>query len=84
MNGLSSPSSLAPTADQLREHLMLRARLYAERRKMKLGTVSDLCAGDGKFLLDIEKGRNFTVDRYQRAMDWLEANMPAESGEAVA
>lgn len=72
-----------PTKDQVSTALLSRAREFARRRGLKLGTVSDLCAGDGKFLSGIERGENFTIDRYQRAMDWLEANWPDEIAEVA-
>lgn len=70
--------AITPTSEQVRQALLRRANDYARLTGLKLGTVSDRCAGDGKFLLQIERGENFTVDRYQRAMDWLESNWPAE------
>src|SRR5690348_422409 len=70
----------APTSDDIRAHLIARARAYAKLRGLKLGTVSDLCAGDGKFLAAVESGQgSFTVGRYQRAMDWFDANWPSEA-----
>ena len=67
----------APTSEQIRHSLLRRASDYASATNLALGTVSDRCAGDGKFLQDVLDGKNFTVDRYQRAMDWLDANWPA-------
>lgn len=61
---------------QLRESLSRRAGEYADVTGLRLGTVSDRCAGDGKFLGDVAAGKNFTVDRYLKAMDWLEQNWP--------
>jgi len=72
----------APTSDQIRQSLLKRANEYAAITGLKLGTVSDRCAGDGKFLIDVLKGKNFTVDRYQTAMNWLDANWP-DSTEAA-
>ena len=66
----------APTAGQIRKALLQRASDYAKLTGLALGTVSDRCAGDGKFLHQVQRGENFTVDRYQRAMDWLDANWP--------
>lgn len=68
----------APTAGQIRKALLKRASDYAKMTGLALGTVSDRCAGDGKFLHQVQRGENFTVDRYQRAMDWLDANSPRE------
>lgn len=68
----------APTAGQIRKALLQRASDYAKLTGLALGTVSDRCAGDGKFLHQVQRGENFTVDRYQRAMDWLTANWPRE------
>ncbi len=68
-----------PTSGSIRETLLQRANEYAAKTKLSLSTVSDHCAGDGKFLLDVESGKNFTVDRYQKAMDWLDAHWPTEA-----
>lgn len=68
------PSALVA---QLRDSLLRRAGEYAKLTKLKLGTVSDRCAGDGKFLRDVEAGKNFTVDRYETAMRWLDDNWPS-------
>lgn len=67
---------------QLRDSLLRRANDYARLTKLELGTVSDRCAGDGKFLFAVQRGENFTVSRYQRAMDWLDENWPAEASAA--
>lgn len=74
----------APTAGQIRKALLKRASDYAKMTGLALGTVSDRCAGDGKFLHQVQRGENFTVDRYQRAMDWLDANSPRERPEKAA
>jgi len=67
-----------PTSDDVRRALLSRANEYGKLTKLAIGTVSDRCAGDGKFLLDVQAGKGFTVDRYQKAMDWFDANWPAE------
>lgn len=69
---------------QLRESLLWRAGEYARLTGLALGTVSDRCAGDGKFLAHVQAGRNFTVERYQKAMDWLEHHWPASRNAAVS
>lgn len=69
---------------QLRETLLRRAGQYAGLTGLKLGTVSDRCAGDGKFLKEVQSGKNFTVDRYQKAMDWFDGNWPTETIEAAS
>lgn len=70
-------SESAPTSEGIRRALLDRANDYAALTGLKLGTVSDRCAGDGKFLFDVQAGKGFTVDRYQKAMDWFDANWPA-------
>lgn len=80
----------APTSDDLRQALLARANEYAELatgpngKKPALGTISDKCAGDGKFLSEISKGGNFTVDRYTKAMAWFDANWPASADSEAA
>jgi hypothetical protein len=74
-----------PTSEDLRKALLDRANEYAELtktasgKKFSLSTVSDRCAGDGKFLPEMAAGGNFTVDRYTKAMAWFDAHWP-ESG----
>ena len=73
-----------PNAEDLRRALLDRAAQYAKLTDLKLGTVSDRCAGDGKFLSDVAAGGNFTVDRFTKAMAWLDANWPdAPASEAA-
>lgn len=68
-----------PTSEDLRKALLDRANEYAELTKLALGTVSDRCAGDGKFLSGLTAGGNFTADRYTKAMAWFDANWPEAS-----
>lgn len=73
-----------PNAEDLRSALLARAGQYAALTKLKMGTVSDRCAGDGKFLAAVAAGGNFTIDRYTQAMAWLDANWPdAPASEAA-
>lgn len=70
----------APTSDDIRSHLLRRAKDYAALTGLSLGAVSQRCSGEHKFLSLIEAGRvGFTVERYQRAMDWFDANWPSEA-----
>lgn len=68
----------APTSADIRKALLTRANDYAGLTGLALGTVSDRCAGDGKFLREVQEGKGFTVDRYQKAMDWFDSHWPAE------
>ena len=74
---MEQAETISPTSEHIRQTLLERANDYAALTGLRLGTVSDRCAGDGKFLLDVERGGNFTVDRYQKAMDWFDKNWPA-------
>lgn len=69
--------SEAPTSEQLRRALVDRARAYATLKDCTLRNVGDASVGDHRFFIDVESGKNFTVDRYQKAMDWLDAHWPA-------
>lgn len=81
---MEQAETISPTSENIRKTLLERANDYAALTGLRLGTVSDRCAGDGKFLLDVEKGGNFTIDRYQKAMDWFEANWPAVNATEAA
>lgn len=77
-SGTEGPGK-APTSDDIRSHLLQRAKAYASATGLTLGAVSQRCVGEHKFLPLLEKGEiGFTVERYQRAMDWLDANWPSE------
>ena len=67
-------------AETIRSHLLSRAEAYAERQGCSLSTIGEEAIRDGKFLLNVRNGANFTVKTYQRVIDWLDA---AERGAAA-
>lgn len=60
------------SADAIRQTLVDRAQAYADRHKVTLSYISKEAVKDNKFLADVKKGRNFTLESYQRVMDWLD------------
>lgn len=61
------------TADAVRQHLLDRAKAYADRSNTSLSAISMSAIKDSKFLANVERGDNFTLRTYQRVIDWLDA-----------
>jgi hypothetical protein len=75
-----------PTAEDIRAHLLNRAYRYAVAAGLTLTAVSRLCTTgkDGRFLPEVAEGQGFTVERYQKAMDWFAANRPPRRRDKAA
>lgn len=67
------PEALDISADTVREHLLTRARAFREAHKTSFSAIGDAAIKDSKFLANVEKGANFTLNTYQRVIDWLDA-----------
>lgn len=59
----------------LRDNLLQKARTLAMRRGLSLARLGHLCAGDGKFFRGLESGRDITTARYEKADQWLDAQL---------
>lgn len=65
------------TSEQIRNHMLARARQHCEENGIALSTLSLRAVNDSKFLAKVEKGRGFTVGTYQRVIDWLDEHSGA-------
>lgn len=65
-----------PTEDEIREALIRRATKFCELTGSSITAVGQQAVNDTAFIHDIKNGKNFTVARFQRAMDWLDENWP--------
>ena len=71
------------TADDVRQNLMSRATAYCEARKTSFSAIGKAAIGDDRFLARVNAGGNFTLDTYQRVIDWLDAAEAAAKKDAA-
>lgn len=72
------------TADHIRDHLLARATAFSERTKMSFSAISKEAVADDRFLARARAGKNFTIETYQRVIDWIDAREAAQPSEAAA
>ena len=72
------------TAAGIRDHMLARATAYSERSKVSFSTISREAVKDDRFLARASRGANFTVETYQRLIDWIDAREASEDTEAAA
>ena len=80
MDATGLPARL-PHRRELADALIARAEEYSRLTGIAITTISGKAVRDKRFLYDMRKdpGINFTIDRYQRIVDWLEANWPSDA-----
>lgn len=61
------------TSDEVRKHLLTRARSFGAEFGLSLSAIGDGAIRDSKFLANVERGENFTIKTYQRVLDWIDA-----------
>lgn len=63
------------TKDHIRDHLLARAKAFAEATGKSLSAISGEAVSDSKFLPEVASGKkeNFTLNTYQRVIDWIDA-----------
>lgn len=61
------------TADAVRQNLIKRARAFCESRKTSFSAIGKAAISDDRFLARVDAGGNFTLDTYQRVIDWIDA-----------
>jgi hypothetical protein len=71
-----------PKEQEIREALLARVDEFCAISGLTISHVSLLALNDTKFLSDVRAGLNFTVDRYQRAQDWLDQHWP-NNGDSI-
>lgn len=70
MNAAPAPDI---SKEDIRHALLVRAKAYAMRRDCALSRIGEEAIRDSKFLARVEAGGNFTIETYQRVIDWLDA-----------
>lgn len=73
------------TSEEIRNHLLSRARTYAERHGVSFSAIGRAALNDDKFLRRVERGAGFNVITFQRVLDWLdlaEAKQPQSAAAA--
>lgn len=61
------------TADQVRSALLQRIDAFLVKTKMSASAFGKEAVKDDRFVSRIRNGGNFTVDTYQKVIDWLDA-----------
>lgn len=61
------------TKEDIRNALLTRAQAFGDRYDIRLSRIGEEAVRDSKFFTRISSGGNFTVETYQRVMDWLDA-----------
>lgn len=65
-----------PTEEEIRAALLDRVAKFCDLTGCSITAVGQQAVNDTAFIHDIKNGKNFTVARFQRAMDWLDENWP--------
>lgn len=60
-------------------NLLKVAKAYADARGLSLPRVSSIVFNDGQVLTRLEQGKNITIDRCDKAIDWFSANWPEKT-----
>lgn len=81
MGVMNAPTEI--TADAVRQNLISRARAHCLARNTSLSAIGKAAISDDRFLARVEAGGNFTLDTYQRVIDWLDAKEAAASDVAA-
>lgn len=66
------------TADRIRDHLLDRATAFSASTGMSFSAISKEAVKDDRFLARARAGKNFTVETYQRVIDWLDQREKSE------
>jgi hypothetical protein len=61
------------TANQVRAALLARIDGYLATTGMSASALGKAAAADDRFVKRIRDGGNFTVETYQKVIDWLDA-----------
>lgn len=61
---------------ELRQHLIACAALFARAAGLSLATVARRAAGDWRFFDRLEDGVGFTVGKYDEVMRWFSDHWP--------
>ena len=61
-----------PTIETIRNALLARANAFVTDRKSSFSAICIGAGVDSKFLSRVDAKENFTVEKYQRVIDWLD------------
>ena len=67
-----------PSYEQIRDALVNRTREFTELTGQSMSFVCREAVNDTSFILEVERGLNFTVGKYQRVHSWLDKNWPTK------
>ncbi len=65
-----------PRVDDIRAAMLARVDEYCRLTGDARSTIGKSAVNDPAFFHQIEDGRNFQVNTYKKAMDWLDAHWP--------
>lgn len=65
-----------PTGADIRAVLLWRAESFTRVTGVSLSEIAKRSLNDPARLARVAKGHNFTIQTYQRVMDWLDENWP--------
>lgn len=69
----------APTGEDIRNALIARATAYAKAQNSSLSTIGLKAVNDSKFFKQVEDGRGFSINTYQKVMDWIDEQERAQA-----
>lgn len=69
------------TETQVRLYLLNRASIFCREHKTSFSAIGMKAIGDSKFLSRVKAGLGFTVDTYQRVVEWLDAQEAKEAAQ---
>lgn len=82
MGDMSTPTEI--TAEAVRQNLMNRAKTHCETHGTSLSAIGKAAISDDRFLARVAAGGNFTLDTYQRVIDWLDAKEASALAQEAA
>jgi hypothetical protein len=68
---MTDTAEISDTA--IRQHVLTRADAFCKAHDYSLSRIGDEAVKDSKFLARVRGGKNFTIDTYQRVLDWMDA-----------
>lgn len=60
------------TAEAIRANLLVRATAFAKEHRTSFSAMSREAVKDDRFLARAQAGANFTIETYQRFIDWMD------------
>jgi hypothetical protein len=72
----------APTGEDIKKALIGRAEAFAKAQETTLSTIGLKAVNDSKFFKQVIDGRGFSINTYQKVMDWLDEQERAQESAA--